>query len=329
MPASAGPAYPRSMAVATDRRVHPWGALGVLCVSILVVNLDNTILNVALPTLVRKLNATSSELQWIVDSYAMVFAGLLLVGGSLRRPVRPQASVPDRPDGVRLRVGRRGLLRLGGAADRVACGDGSRRRADDAGDALDHQRRLPRSPRALARDRPLGGNERHRDSDRPDRRRPAALPLLVGLGVLRQRPHRRRGRSRRRAARAGLAESGRKAPRSARRPPVYGRPRVCSLGDHRGPHPRLVVDQSRRRRSRRSRRARSVRRVGSPDRPSDAESDLLPGAPVLGGDVVALAGSLRPVRRAVRAVPVSAIRPAPVADRGGRAHSPGGRRRRG
>ena len=45
--------------------------------------MDNTILNVALPTLVRTLHASSSELQWIVDSYAMVFAGLLLVGGSL------------------------------------------------------------------------------------------------------------------------------------------------------------------------------------------------------------------------------------------------------
>jgi len=41
----------------------------------------HTILNVALPTLVRDLHATSSQLQWIVDSYAMVFAGLLLVGG--------------------------------------------------------------------------------------------------------------------------------------------------------------------------------------------------------------------------------------------------------
>ena len=55
----------------------------MICVSALVVNVDNTILNVALPTLVRKLHATSSGLQWIVDSYAMVFAGLLLVGGSL------------------------------------------------------------------------------------------------------------------------------------------------------------------------------------------------------------------------------------------------------
>jgi EmrB/QacA subfamily drug resistance transporter len=67
-----------------ERPVPRRGAvLAVLCVSILVVNLDNTILNVALPTLVRKLGATSSELQWIVDAYAMVFAGLLLVGGSL------------------------------------------------------------------------------------------------------------------------------------------------------------------------------------------------------------------------------------------------------
>ena len=55
----------------------------VLCVSALIVNVDNTILNVALPTLVRDLDASSSELQWIVDSYAMVFAGLLFVGGSL------------------------------------------------------------------------------------------------------------------------------------------------------------------------------------------------------------------------------------------------------
>jgi EmrB/QacA subfamily drug resistance transporter len=55
----------------------------VLCVSILMVNLDNTVLNVALPTLVRDLHATSSQLQWIVDSYALVFGGLLLVAGSL------------------------------------------------------------------------------------------------------------------------------------------------------------------------------------------------------------------------------------------------------
>lgn len=62
---------------------HRWQALTVLCVSLLMVNLDNTVLNVALPTLVRDLHATSSQLQWIVDSYVIVFAGLLLVAGSL------------------------------------------------------------------------------------------------------------------------------------------------------------------------------------------------------------------------------------------------------
>jgi len=60
-----------------------WLALAVLCVTVLIANLDNTVLNVALPTLVRDLNATSSDLQWTVDAYILVFAGLLLAAGSL------------------------------------------------------------------------------------------------------------------------------------------------------------------------------------------------------------------------------------------------------
>jgi EmrB/QacA subfamily drug resistance transporter len=58
-------------------------ALAVLCVSLLIVSLDGTVLNVALPTLVRKLHASSSDLQWIVDAYVVLFAGLMLVSGSL------------------------------------------------------------------------------------------------------------------------------------------------------------------------------------------------------------------------------------------------------
>ena len=60
-----------------------WWVLGVLCLSLIVVTIDTTILNVALPSLVRDLHATSSELQWIVDAYTVVFAGLLLSAGSL------------------------------------------------------------------------------------------------------------------------------------------------------------------------------------------------------------------------------------------------------
>ena len=44
---------------------------------------DNTIVNVALPTMSRKLSASTQGLQWIVDAYTLVFAGLLLVGGNL------------------------------------------------------------------------------------------------------------------------------------------------------------------------------------------------------------------------------------------------------
>ena len=66
-----------------SRAGHRGVALGVLCIAVLMVNLDNTILNVALPTLVVRLRASTEELQWIVDSYAMVFGGVLLVCGSL------------------------------------------------------------------------------------------------------------------------------------------------------------------------------------------------------------------------------------------------------
>ena len=60
-----------------------WWILGVLCLSLLVIIVDNSILNVAIPTLVKDLGATNSQLQWMVDSYTLVFAGLLLTAGSL------------------------------------------------------------------------------------------------------------------------------------------------------------------------------------------------------------------------------------------------------
>src|SRR3954452_5585214 len=62
---------------------HRWVALVVLCVSLLVIVIDNTIVNVALPTLVRDLQADISQLQWVVDAYTLVFAGLLLLAGTL------------------------------------------------------------------------------------------------------------------------------------------------------------------------------------------------------------------------------------------------------
>src|SRR3712207_3631676 len=63
-------------------RLRHW-TLAVLSLAMLVISLDNTILNVALPSLQSDLAASDSELQWIVDSYLLVFAGALLTAGAL------------------------------------------------------------------------------------------------------------------------------------------------------------------------------------------------------------------------------------------------------
>jgi EmrB/QacA subfamily drug resistance transporter len=68
------------METRNDRR---WWILAVLCLSVLLTVVDNTIVNVALPTISRDLSASTSALQWVVDAYTVVFAGLLLVGGNL------------------------------------------------------------------------------------------------------------------------------------------------------------------------------------------------------------------------------------------------------
>ncbi|HEX8803313.1 MAG TPA: MFS transporter, partial [Acidimicrobiales bacterium] len=68
----------------------------VMCLSLLLIVVDNTIVNVALPTLQRDLGATTSQLQWVVDAYILVFAGLLLTMGALGD-----------------RFGRRGALAIG------------------------------------------------------------------------------------------------------------------------------------------------------------------------------------------------------------------------
>ena len=64
-------------------RNHPIAALAVICLSAFVVSVDATIVNVALPTLSRELDADTAQLQWIVDAYTLVMAGLMLSAGSL------------------------------------------------------------------------------------------------------------------------------------------------------------------------------------------------------------------------------------------------------
>ena len=73
-----------------------WLILVVLALSVFLVVVDNTIVNVALPTLSRDLGASTTELQWIVDAYSLVFAGLLLAAGGLGD-----------------RIGRKGTMQVG------------------------------------------------------------------------------------------------------------------------------------------------------------------------------------------------------------------------
>ena len=68
-----------------------YAVLATVCLAAFAINLDTTIVNVALPDLARELGATTRQLQWIVDGYNLAFAGLVLTAGSLgdrfgRRP---------------------------------------------------------------------------------------------------------------------------------------------------------------------------------------------------------------------------------------------------
>jgi EmrB/QacA subfamily drug resistance transporter len=73
-----------------------WWTLGVLCLSLLIVFVGNASLNVAIPTLSRDLDASTSQLQWVVAAYSLVFAGLLFTAGAIGD-----------------RFGRKGALQLG------------------------------------------------------------------------------------------------------------------------------------------------------------------------------------------------------------------------
>ncbi len=67
----------------TIRHERKYVILAVLCLSVFLVVVDNTIVNVALPSLSKSLGASNSALQWVVDGYSLPFAGLLLAGGGL------------------------------------------------------------------------------------------------------------------------------------------------------------------------------------------------------------------------------------------------------
>ena len=102
-------AAPSSKREIADHGIDPaiyerrWKTLGALCLALLIIIMGNTTLNVALPVLSEKLSATNSQLQWMVDAYSLVFAGLLFTAGNIGD-----------------RYGRKGILQAGLALFGVA-----------------------------------------------------------------------------------------------------------------------------------------------------------------------------------------------------------------
>jgi DHA2 family multidrug resistance protein-like MFS transporter len=77
------PAAPPTAVDAPEGHPRRWAVLWILCGSLVLVVVSVSSLNVAIPPIQRSLRASGSELQWIIDSYALVFAGLLLPAGAI------------------------------------------------------------------------------------------------------------------------------------------------------------------------------------------------------------------------------------------------------
>jgi MFS family permease len=205
-----------SRRLGVDDANRKWWTLGAVSFALFMIMLDNTILNVALPSIGRGLQLGVSQLEWVVNAYVLAFAAFMLTGGRL-------ADL----------YGRRLVFDVGLAVFTVssfACGlapnaavlvaarscQGAGAALMLPGDPLDHQRRV-RAGGARDRDRDLGGRLRQRARDRAAARRPAHRARRLELDLLRQRPG-RRGRLRR------LARPDRRVPpgRARRAPRLPG-----------------------------------------------------------------------------------------------------------
>ena len=190
-----------------------WWTLGAMCFALFMIMLDNTVVNVALPSIQRDLGASISGLEWTINGYTLSFAVLLATGGrlgdifgrrrmfllgvvifALSSATAGLAAEPDRPRRQPRRPGRR-------------------RRADDAGDALDRHQRLP-AQRARQGDGHLGRRLRPGARGRPGARRLAHRARLLAGDLLPQHPGRDRRRRGRRSSRCASRATRPSAARS-------------------------------------------------------------------------------------------------------------------
>ena len=168
----------------------------VLCFSLLVVVIDNTILNTALPTLARVLHAGTSSLQWITDAYTLCFAALLIPAGALGDRFGRRISLLGGLTvfalgsvGAALSTGTGTLI-----AARVVMGLGATFVMPATLSILNAVFPPKERPQAIAAWSAVAGVG---IIVGPDARRPAAHALLVGQRLPDQRPARRAGDRRR------------------------------------------------------------------------------------------------------------------------------------
>jgi hypothetical protein len=263
-----------------------WFLLAIMCLSLVLVVMSVSGLNTALPTMQRDLAASASELQWIVDAYAVVFAGLLLSAGAIGD-----------------RFGRRRALLAGLAVFGVGAFLGGL--ATDASQVIASRavmgigaafvmpatlslitsifRRTAAGPSRCGRASP--GRAPHRAH--PDRR--TAGGLLVGLDAPGQHAH-RRGHHRRRAGLRPDSPGETGTPLDPVGAAVAGRPGLADLRHHPGPRGRLDQHLRRRRLPHGRRHAVAVRGVGRRS-DTDAAVDAVPDRRFSIGSVITVSFS--------------------------------------
>ncbi len=179
-----------------------WWTLAAVAFGLFMIMLDNTVVNVALPTIGRDFETGLSELEWVVNGYALTFGVLMLTGGKLadllgRRRIFIAGLAIFTLASLACGLATNAELLIGA---RVVQGVGAR--ADESRDAFDHHRHLSATT-ARDGDRHLGRRVGNGPGDRAAPRRPDHRSDPLELGLLHQRAgrdprhHRRPARHRR------------------------------------------------------------------------------------------------------------------------------------
>ena len=261
-----------------ENPARKWWALVAIAASVLVVGLDLTVLNLALPTIATDLHASTSDLQWISDAYSLVLAAAMLPAGLLG----------DRLGRKKVLLVALILFGVSSAACAYATSTGeliAARAVLGVGAAAIFPLSLSVIPVLFAPggaaegDRADGVGDLHQLPDRPDRRRLPARPLLVGLGLPDQRARGRAGPDRRRDPAARVAQRAAAERGHPGRDLVQRGAGRADLRVHQGRPGRLDGRRGAGHHRRRGRGARRLRGLGAlADRARPARTDLTAGA---------------------------------------------------